>query len=105
MAFKLGVIGMSPGNGHPYSWSAIFNGFDKKKMSKCPFPVIPQYLGEQDPETMCIEDAKVTHVWTHDRKVSEDIAGASLIPHVVDEMSDMIGEVDGVLLARDDGEN
>ena len=29
---KLGVIGMSEGNGHPYSWSAIFNGFDREEM-------------------------------------------------------------------------
>ena len=25
---KLGIIGISNGNGHPYSWSAIFNGYD-----------------------------------------------------------------------------
>lgn len=25
---SLGIIGMTPGNGHPYSWSAIFNGYD-----------------------------------------------------------------------------
>jgi hypothetical protein len=25
---KLGIIGASKGNGHPYSWSAIFNGYD-----------------------------------------------------------------------------
>jgi len=23
---RLGIIGLSPGNGHPYSWSAIFKG-------------------------------------------------------------------------------
>ena len=26
MTLKLGIIGLSEGNGHPYSWSAIFNG-------------------------------------------------------------------------------
>ena len=25
-AIRLGVIGMTEGNGHPYSWSAILNG-------------------------------------------------------------------------------
>ena len=27
--FRLGLIGMSTGNGHPYSWSAICNGYDQ----------------------------------------------------------------------------
>lgn len=25
---KIGILGMTEGNGHPYSWSAMFNGFD-----------------------------------------------------------------------------
>jgi predicted dehydrogenase len=47
----------------------------------------------------------VTHIWTQDRAVSEHVAKASLIPNVVDRMEDMIGQVDAVLLARDDPEN
>ena len=39
---KLGIIGMSDGNGHPYSWSAIFNGYNRDEMQKCTFPVIPE---------------------------------------------------------------
>ncbi|WP_268123771.1 Gfo/Idh/MocA family oxidoreductase [Roseivirga pacifica] len=103
---KLGVIGMSEGNGHPYSWSAIFNGYDEKEMSHCPFPIIPQYLGEQKfPEDFLNEHAEVTHIWTQDKRVSEQIAKAALIHHVCAELEDMIGEVDGVLLGRDDAEN
>ncbi|MBU0477203.1 Gfo/Idh/MocA family oxidoreductase [bacterium] len=103
--YNLGIIGMSPGNGHPYSWSAIFNGYNKKKMAKCPFPVIPEYLGKQDPKTMCIKDAQITHIWTQDRKISQQVAESSLIPNIVENMTDMIGKVDAVILARDDGEN
>ena len=40
----LGLIGASKGNGHPYSWSAIINGYDKKKMKHCEYKVIPNYL-------------------------------------------------------------
>ena len=41
----LGVMGMSEGNGHPYSWSAIINGdYDEKAMADCSYPVIPAYL-------------------------------------------------------------
>ena len=41
---KLGIIGLSSDNGHPYSWSAIFNGYDPEEMARCPFPGIPEYL-------------------------------------------------------------
>jgi len=102
---SLGIMGMSPGNGHPYSWSAIFNGYNPEAMARCPFPVIPHYLGEQDPATMRLEGAAVTHIWTQDTKISHDIADASLIKNIVDQPTDMIGKVDAVILARDDGSN
>ena len=44
---RLGVVGLSEGNGHPYSWSAIFNGCDMSFMKDCGFPVIPGYLAKQ----------------------------------------------------------
>lgn len=103
---KLGVIGMSDGNGHPYSWSAIFNGFNPEYMNKCPFPVIPQYLAkEKYPENFLGHLAEVTHVWTQDLEISNHIAKASNIPFVVERMEDMIGKVDAILLGRDDAEN
>ena len=102
---KLGIIGMSEGNGHPYSWSAIINGdFNRKEMDDCGFAGIPIYL-EANSDTLGINGAQVTHVWTQDKNLSEHIAKASIIENVVDSMEDMIGNVDGVLLARDDPEN
>ena len=44
---KLGIIGLSEGNGHPYSWSAIFNGYDSTAMEECGFQAIPRYLEKQ----------------------------------------------------------
>ena len=42
---RLAMLGMTEGNGHPYSWSAIFNGYDRDLMTReCPFAGIPQYL-------------------------------------------------------------
>lgn len=103
---KLGVIGMSEGNGHPYSWSAIFNGFDDKAIASCPFPVIPNYLGKQKfPRDFLTNRATVTHIWTQDVKVSNHIASATLIPNICESLSEMISAVDAVLLARDDAEN
>ena len=47
MAIKAGIIGISDGNGHPYSWSAIANGFDLELIRKCGYPVISQYLEDK----------------------------------------------------------
>lgn len=102
---KLGMIGLSEGNGHPYSWSAIINGeYDEKLMANCGYPVIPAYLGANK-DTLGIEGAKVTHIWTQDKELSANVAKASKIENVCDEMTDMLGKVDAVLLARDDPEN
>lgn len=104
ISLKLGVIGLSPGNGHPYSWSAIFNGYDPVAMEVCGFPVIPRYLERQQFPKDSILNVKVTHVWAQDKDIASHIAKAALIDNVVDHYKDMIGEVDGVLLARDDAE-
>tara|TARA_Y100001958_G_scaffold159984_1_gene164883 strand:+ start:2724 stop:3641 length:918 start_codon:yes stop_codon:yes gene_type:complete len=103
---KLGVIGFSEGNGHPYSWSAIFNGFNRDEMKKCPFPVIIEYLERQTfPKDFLFDRATVTHIWTQDKKLSNIIALATFIPNICDTLDDMIKSVDAVLLARDDAEN
>lgn len=96
---------MSKGNGHPYSWAAIINGdFDKNEMDKCGFGGIPIYL-EANRDTLGIDGAEVTHLWTQERGVSEHIAKASKIENIVEHAEDMIGQVDAVILARDDPEN
>lgn len=102
---RLGVLGMSDGNGHPYSWSAIFNGYNPAFMKDCPFPVIYNYLKEQSFPEARLEGAQVTHIWTQDIDLSKHIAKSSCIPNVVDHYSEMIGFVDAILLARDDPEN
>ncbi len=102
MTLKLGIIGLSEGNGHPYSWSAIFNGYEPEVMEKCGYPVIPRYLEQETWPEASIEEARVTHIWTQDLQLSRHVAQASRIENVVNEMSDLIGRVDGILLARDD---
>lgn len=105
MTIRLGVIGSSEGNGHPYSWSAIFNGYDISAMQKCEYPVIPEYLSEQNWPEARILDAKVTSIWTQDMKLSERIAKASLIEHISSSLEELGNRVDAILLARDDAEN
>ncbi|MFO7612665.1 MAG: Gfo/Idh/MocA family oxidoreductase [Clostridia bacterium] len=100
---NLAMLGMVDGNGHPYSWSAICNGYDEKKMALCPYPTIPEYLGEQPKETLRIPDVNVTHVWCDDPEDTQKVAGASLIPNPVDKAEDVIGKVDAVVIATDRG--
>lgn len=102
---RLGIIGLSEGNGHPYSWSAIINGYEPETMATCPFPVIPAYLSEQRFPEAQLTGARVTHVWTQDATRSRHIAAASRIAHVVDRPQEMLGSIDALLLARDDAEN
>lgn len=103
---KIGVIGMSEGNGHPFSWSAIFNGYNPKETHRCSFSTIIDYLSAHKfPQDGLSTLGQVTHVWTQDRNCSEDIARFSNIPYVVNSLEDMTSEVDIVLLARDDAEN
>ncbi len=102
---NFGVLGISPGNGHAYSWSAIFNGYNAEKMKLCPFPVIGEYLGKRKFPDDAIAGARVTHVWTQDFEKSKSIAEASNIEYVVKDREEMIGKIDAVLLARDDAEN
>jgi len=99
---KLGILGLSEGNGHPYSWSAIFNGYNHKAMSDCPFPVIPKYLAKQQFPQDSIKEGRVTHIWTQDKLISKHIAEACNIDNIVDNYLDLIGKVDAILLARDD---
>jgi predicted dehydrogenase len=101
---RLGLLGLSEGNGHPYSWAAIVNGYDEEAMAGCPFPAIPRYLAEHRFPEEAIADARVTHVWTQDASLSKQIAVASRIEHVASDPGEMLGEVDAVLLARDDAE-
>lgn len=105
MTIRLGVIGMSEGNGHPYSWSAIFNGYKPSAMEDCGFPVIPRYLEQQQWPQATIKEAEVVSVWTQDMQLSRHIAEASRIAHVAGSLEEMAAEVDAVLLARDDAEN
>ena len=103
---RLAVIGSTPGNGHPYSWSAMFNGYDREAMTnECPFAGIPQYLNKEPVDTLQIPDALVTHVCCIGEGgfTAEHVAKCSLIPHVVEKPTDVIGHVDAVVIATDIG--
>ena len=100
---RIAMLGMVDGNGHPYSWSAIFNGYDPDVMVESAYPVIAEYLGAQPKDAIGIDGARVTHIWTDDPADAAHVAKASLIPNVVERAEDVIGEVDAVIVATDIG--
>jgi predicted dehydrogenase len=102
---RLAMLGMIEGNGHPYSWSAIVNGYDPVAMAQCPYPGIPQYLGAQPLESVRIPGARVTHIWTDDPTDAPKVARASNIGQVVARPEDVIGQVDAVIISTDDGDD
>src|SRR5690349_21004136 len=98
------MLGMVEGNGHPYSWSIIFNGrYDRAALDACPYPGIRDYIVKQPPATLGIPGAKVTHVWTDNPADAVDVAKVALVPNVAKRAEDVIGEVDAVLVATDKG--
>jgi hypothetical protein len=105
MVIRTGIIGFSEGNGHPFSFSAIINGYDDLAFAEAGWPVILDYLRKQPASRFGIEDARVTHAWTQDPAITARLCSATRIEHHCTEASDMIGEVDAVIIARDDWES
>ena len=95
---------MSAGNAHPYSWSSIINGkYDGEEISRLGYPAVAAYLNANQ-DTLGLPNARVTHVWTQNAGISKSIAASSGIEQVVNNAADIIGQIDAVILARDDAE-
>ncbi len=75
----------------------------KREMENCGYAGIPKYLGQQPPEKLGIDGAKVTHVWTDDPSDAQNIAKAVYLPNVMEKATDCIGEVDAVIISTDKG--
>jgi predicted dehydrogenase len=98
------MIGMVPGNGHPFSWSAIINGeYDAEVMAECGYPVIPQYLAKAPRGSLGIPGVRVTHVWCDDPDDARRVAAAAHIDQAVERPTDVIGHVDAVVIPTDVG--
>jgi predicted dehydrogenase len=103
---RLAMLGMIEGNAHPYSWSAIINGYDRQAMQTAigeRYPVILDYLGLRPTDEIRIPGARVTHVWTDDPVEAPQIAASARIPHVLARPEEAIGHIDGAIIATDDG--
>ncbi|MFN6980438.1 MAG: Gfo/Idh/MocA family oxidoreductase [Brevundimonas sp.] len=105
MTLRLGVLGFSPGNGHPFSFSAIVNGYDDEAFGRLGWPVIHEYLRRRGSREFGGMDAKVEACWMPHAEQGRALADACRIPLVVEAPTDMLGRVDAVLLLRDDAES
>lgn len=101
---NLGIAGVSEGNGHPYSFASIVNGYSEEGFAATEWDVIAEYLREKDPSEFGFPGVEVTHAWTQDADETDRLCSAAKIPHSVDELDDLAA-VDAVILARDDYEN
>ncbi|MBQ7208724.1 MAG: hypothetical protein IJS01_13075 [Lentisphaeria bacterium] len=100
---NFGIVGMNEGNGHPYSFAASFNGFDPEALEKyCDFPIIRKYLTTHHRNQEFIPEARISHIWTQDRAVSEGVAAVAKIPHISSSLEEMASQVDGIIFTRDD---
>lgn len=105
---NIGIIGSNEGNGHPISFSSIFNGYNKRYLDKfCKFELIKQYLPKfhKNKKTNIINGASVNYIWTQSKTNSYQISKISNIKHICNSLEEMSEKVDAVILARDDIEN
>jgi hypothetical protein len=102
---SVGIVGLSEGNGHPFSFSAIINGYSDEHLRDAGWETIYNYLRVRDRSEFGIGDLRVTHAWTQDAAVTERLCKATFINNAVPDYRDMVGAVDAVIIARDDHEN
>ena len=104
MVIRTGIIGLSEGNGHPFSFSAIVNGYDDGAFGKAGWPVIHEYLKRQGAERFGIGEARITCAWTQDVEITKRLCAACRIETACASADEMLGMVDAVIVARDDWE-
>lgn len=101
---SFGIIGVSEGNGHPFSYSSIINGYSPDGLAASGWPGIYEYVRRRHASEFGLEGWKVTHAWTQDPETTRKLCAACHIPHAVGNYQEFLGSVDAVIIARDDYE-
>jgi predicted dehydrogenase len=99
---SLGIIGVSEGNGHPYSFASVVNGYDDAGFEESEWGVIHDYLQAKDESEFGFPGVRVTHAWTQSPEETEILCDAANIPNPTDDVETLRDAVDAVILARDD---
>ena len=98
------MIGVSDGNGHPFSYSAIINGYSPEGLAASGWTGIYNYVRRRHASEFGFPGWSVTHAWTQDPDTTRKLCAAARIPEAVGEYSDILGKVDAIIIARDDFE-
>ena len=100
---EFAIIGINKGNGHPYSFSAIVNGFNKKLLNKyCEFNVIKKYLVGKNLPNSKFKKYKIKYIYTPNINISKKIAKSCNIERPIKNLDDLPQNISGIILARDD---
>ena len=103
---EIGIIGFSPNNGHPYSFSAIINGYNKKYFKKVGYKFILNYLNKQSHKNFLNKNLKITKAWSNDYNQAKLLAKACRIKTVVKNYQDLAdNKIKAVIIAKDDWKN
>ncbi len=104
MVKSFGIIGVSEGNGHPFSYGSIINGYDPAGLAASGWPGIYEYVRRRHASEFGLHGWTITHAWTQDPETTKRLCAACRIPNAVGDYRDIIGKVDAVIIARDDYE-
>lgn len=104
MVKSIGIIGLSEGNGHPFSYSSIINGYSPEGLANSGWPGIYEYVRRRHASEFGLNGWAVTHAWTQDPDSTKRLCAACRIPNGVEHHLEFLGKVDAVIVARDDSE-
>jgi hypothetical protein len=101
---SFGIIGLSEGNGHPFSYSSIINGYSPEGLAASGWPGIYEYVRRRHASEFGLQGWTVSHAWTQDPEATKRLCDACRISHGVKDYREFLGNVDAVIIARDDHE-
>ena len=99
------VLGLTEGNGHPFSFAAIINGYDDAGLAAAGWDGIYQYVRRRDPSELGLPPLRVTHAWTQDAAATARLCAACRIEHAATDREALVDQVEAVIIARDDHRN
>jgi predicted dehydrogenase len=102
---SFGIIGLSEGNGHPFSFGSIINGYSPEGLASSGWPGIYEYVRRRHPSEFGLDGWKISHAWTQDPETTKKLCVACRIPNGVENYLEFLGKVDAVIIARDDFES
>ncbi len=101
---SFGIIGLSEGNGHPFSYGSIINGYSPEGLAASGWPGIYEYVRRRHASEFGLDGWTITHAWTQDPASTKKLCAACRISHGVGDYREFLGKVDAVIIARDDHE-